>query len=200
MADQNKPKNTFEAIVDVIFNADCRQLLGGLTVLAKDLSEFLAVNAYYGADTQRFMEVFAATLNANRHFWSSLGDVEEGEERPALLYRPLEQTGMPHGFAKTATLKTFDIKPLLEKNVNQEWTRHPGWALLLAFREASRDLLWGTGGVVRQFLDTNGDDKKKLAKDIAEALAKNRFSEAAHWRPFLAQLGVVLAKVEGENR
>jgi len=61
--------NILETILDEIIDTGCQQLLAGLTILAKDLSEFLSINAYYGSDTQRFTEIYATTLSDNRFFW-----------------------------------------------------------------------------------------------------------------------------------
>lgn len=199
-------KNTLEAIIEKIHNEDRLQLLAGLTLLAKDLNEYMAVNAYYGSDTQLFNQIYASTFDANRIFWSSL-DSAPGDEnhKPegSMLYAQLEDSGMPHGFAEQALSPNFDATPLLKPkeevagvNINQEWTRHPGWALLQAFRAAFCEVLCKNGRPVRQYVDSGSDDRKKLANAIAGVLVREKFSTAAYWRPFIAQLSVLIAKTD----
>ena len=117
MPDNN---DILETIVDEIIDTGCEQLLAGLTILAKDLSEFLAVNAYYGEDTQLFTRIYATTLSTNRFFWNLINPQ---------LFDPLDDADMPSGFAERVLVSNFTMAPLLEANINQEWTRHPGWAL-----------------------------------------------------------------------
>ncbi|MCB0582636.1 MAG: hypothetical protein KDD10_25380 [Phaeodactylibacter sp.] len=182
MPDEN---NILETIIDEIIDADCQQLLAGLTILAKDMSEYLAVNAYYGKDTQRFTRVYGTTLTTNRFLWR-LAAPE--------LYRTLEEEEITDKFAERVQVSNFTMEPLLNAALNQEWTRHPGWALLLAFRQDFSDVLCQQpDGLIAPALNTTGDNREFVIS-IAHVLLEKKFSSAPHWYPLTAQLSVLIAK------
>ena len=188
-----EPSNTLEEMVEEAIPNDCKVLLASLTILAKDLAEFLAFNAFFDEPAQQFLQIYAGTLDEERFYFSRYG---------AKLFDPLSETDMPLGFADAGQTSSFSLQPLFEKNetgefvIDEEWTRLPGWALLKAFRIAYKNILCGERGPIPEFNRTGSGQTQELATNIALELREKKYPGAFHWFPFLAVLSSLIAKAD----
>lgn len=85
-------------------------------------------------------------------------------------------------------VKDFTMASLLDKSIDQEWTRHPGWALLYAFREDFADVLCQPNGLVDHFLRGGESNEREFISSVVEVLLGQKFSDKPHWYPFTVQL------------
>ncbi len=120
-------------LLEIIGEINCLSLgllWTGLTILSKDMMEFLSVGAYDSHAVTRFRQIYIKALNEDRAYWEVYGPE---------LYRPLKNiNGMPSGFAARARKGNFDISDLTQEvedvppgqePIIRKWTHYPGWEL-----------------------------------------------------------------------
>jgi hypothetical protein len=165
---------------------DEERLRAGLTVLAKDVAEYLAATAQSGKDVQLFQEVYLTALNRERAYW---------EKHGPQLFLPLDQTEpkLPSGFAQAAVKGDPDISSLGGADIIHEWTKFPGRDLLERFAGKFKETICGKDGPYEQF--NNGlIGQADLPTKIAAAILIVGLSAAAFWYPLAVYIGLLLAK------
>ena len=95
-----KTKEDFlKEIVEAAWACPDSTLFGSLTIFAKDLSEYLAINAYNCKGVTCFYEIYNKTLNEDRYFWKRCG---------IQLFQSIANSGLPNGFTEAAMTMNFE--------------------------------------------------------------------------------------------
>lgn len=207
-----------EMINEACTQEDPTTLYAIITLLAKDLIEFLAVGAYKGNDVNFFFDTYIDTLDEDRPFWLFNGPelFKRLGEAPSLSFLPdffnyyPGPTGEenPQTFAEIAIrdegkIEFEDLFPNLQRPAGDEalsWTGYPGWALTKAVRIKIRDILCERGeegqSIISNFVSGRLADNKSLALAIAEKLLETRLSDSPYWHPLAAYLGTTIMKTD----
>jgi hypothetical protein len=174
--DEDKDKQDYEY----------RLLLAGLTVLAKDVAEYLAATGHFGGDASLFQEVYTISLDSEREYWQKHG--------PG-LFLPLQEARLPSGFAAGAAAGKLDLDltPLSNANIIHDWTRYPGRDLLQQFAIKFKETICGKDGPYEKFQD-GLIGQSDLPLVIASTILTVGFSTATFWYPLAAYIGFLLTK------
>ena len=124
-------------IVEQFKDYDESLLYSGLTILSKDIAEYLATSAYPGEDKQLFLEVYTDALNVERDYWLKFGPQ---------VFQSLETAQLPQGFARAATEGRFDLAPLADRSIEHEWLMYPGKELFEKFKVKFKETICGKDG------------------------------------------------------
>lgn len=171
-------------LINQVKDYDESLLYSGLTILSKDVAEYLATSAYPGKDAQLFLEVYMDALNVERDYWSKFGPQ---------LFQSLETAQLPRGFARAATEGRVDLTPLANRNIIHEWLENPGKKLFEKFKGKFRETICGKDGPYEKFV--NGlVGQADLPLTIASAVLTAGFSIAAFWIPLVAYFSLLLIK------
>ena len=206
MDDKKKAKmhpHPYHSLLDKIQGFASSQIVAGITVLCKDLAEYLAAGGFSGTAAERFTKVYAAALNQDRWFWERFGPNLYGSMRPAPPHKPGDydpaiqiafQPPLP-SYAQEASQNDFDLHELNDARINQNWTLTPGWQLFTGFLAEFKDLL------VRQKKEINalpawsqpGDNTPYPHADhkvlkIFDLLREKGFDKRLHWIPLAMYL------------
>jgi hypothetical protein len=171
-------------LVDQAKDRDAKLLAAGLTVLAKDVAEYLAATARPEEGAQLFQELYLAGLNEERQYWEAYGPN---------LFSTLEKAGLPFGFAQAATEGKADVFLLGDRSIMHEWTTFPGRDLLKEFATKFKETICGKDGPYEKLM--NGlIGQADLPITIAGAILAVGFSAATFWYPLAVYVGLLLAK------
>lgn len=121
-------------LIEQAKNYDEALLEAGLTVLSKDVAEYLAATGRIMGEPEVFFEVYSSTMESERAY---------GEKYGSPLFSPLEQAGLPKGFAQAAVEGKPDLSPLGNKNIVHEWTMRPGKKLFEKFKIKFKETISG---------------------------------------------------------
>jgi hypothetical protein len=128
-------------------NFDTGALLGGLTVLAKDLMEYLTLRGYRGDAVDKFRNAFACVFDENRFYWEcfhpdaykrledATPPLPEGFAVRAANgdFNLFELTGrdkrivLPEGYNHTPSADERARMDAREALLDREWLRYLGW-------------------------------------------------------------------------
>ena len=171
-------------IVEQFKDYDESLLYSGLTILSKDIAEYLATSAYPGEDKRLFLEVYTDALNVERDYWSEHGSP---------LFQSLEATQLPRGFAWAATEGRSDFAPLADRSIVHEWLVNPGNNLFEKFKVKFKETICGKDGPYEKFVNglVGQDD---LPIKIASAILMTGFSMTAFWFPLVVYFSLLLIK------
>lgn len=165
MQHETELRELFKQIEDF----DEYRLYSGLTIISKDIAEYIATSAYPGEDKQLFLEVYADALNVERDYWSKFGPQ---------LFQPLETVKLPRGFARAATEGRLDLTPLADRSIIHEWPAKPGKELFEKFKVKFKETICGKDGPYEKFV--NGlVGQADLPITIASTVLSAGFSVAA---------------------
>lgn len=172
-------EHEFKWILDNIKTWDHRQLLADMTILSKDLAEYLAPRALDNAGTRVFWKSYNEVLNYDRWFWETFEEEE-------FLYKPLLDRfpDLPEYAAAAATDPTpafLNIDYLNTPELVQTWTFLKGWEFLKKYTQA----LSLNMNVLKESYTQKTDlpFEKKVLK-IFDDLRKERYPEP-FWIPLL---------------
>jgi len=171
-------------LVEQIKDYDESLLYSGLTILSKDIAEYLATSAYPGKDKQLFLEVYTDALNVERDYWAKSGPQ---------LFQPLETAQLPRGFAQAATEGILDLALLADRSLEHEWLVNPGKKLFGKYKVKFKETICGKDGPYEKFV--NGlVGQADLPIKIASAILIVGFSNAAFWLPLAVYISLLLIK------
>ena len=171
-------------LINQVKDYDESLLYSGLTILSKDVAEYVATSAYTGKETQLFFEVYRDALNVERDYWAQFGPQ---------LFQPLETAQLPRGFAQAATEGRLDLTPLADRTIVHEWLENPGKKLFEKFKAKFRETICGKDGPYEKFV--NGlVGQADLPLTIASAVLTAGFSIAAFWLPVVVYFSLLLIK------
>lgn len=177
-----KHERELNEIVEQFKDCDESLLYSGLTILSKDIAEYLATSAYPGEDKQLFLEVYTDALNVERDYWLESG-----------LFQSLETVQLPRGFARAATEGRLDLAPLADISIVHEWLVNPGNNLFEKFKVKFKETVCGKDGPYEKF--ENGlVGQADLPIKIASAVLTAGFSMAALWFPLAVYFSLLLIK------
>jgi hypothetical protein len=170
-------------IVEQFKDYDESLLYSGLTILSKDIAEYLASSAYPGEDKRLFLEVYTDALNVERYL----------SEYGPLVLQSLETAQLPRGFARAAAEGRFDLAPLADRSIEHEWLMFPGKELFEKFKVKFKETICGKDGPYEKFVNglVGQDD---LPIKIASAVLMTGFSMATFWFPLAVYFSLLLIK------
>lgn len=187
-------------IVAVAWKCPDSTLFGSLTIFAKDLSEFLAINAFNCKGVTCFYEIYNKTLNADRYFWKRCG---------SQLFQSIANSGLPNGFSEAAMAGDFEKIEFQKEETPEEpptdeapakpvlqlWLSYPGWAMFKCFRDKYKPALCdATNGIFQQFDNGTITSQEELAEKLATELLKTEFTCNTFWYPFVVYMSVLMVK------
>jgi hypothetical protein len=159
-------------------------LWAGLTILAKDAAEFVAMTGTGGEAVTRFLATYADGLDVERAYWQQYGPK---------LFVGLRDAGLPAGFAAAAQGGHADLQPLTDPAVVHEWTKFPGRTLLRRFAGKLRETICGPDGPYEKF--HNGLlQQADLPISIICATLTAGLTPATFWYPLAVYIGLLLTK------
>lgn len=177
-------KRELKELVEQVKDYDESLLYSGLTILSKDIAEYLATSAYPGKDKQLFLEVYTDALNVERDYWSEFGPQ---------VFQSLETAQLPRGFAQAATEGRLDLALLADRSIEHEWLVNPGMRLFEKFKVKFKETICGKDGPYEKFV--NGlIGQADLPITIASAVLIAGFSMAAFWLPLTVYFSLLLIK------
>ena len=179
-----KHERELKEIVEQVKDYDESLLYSGLTILSKDIAEYLATSAYPGKDKQLFLEVYTDALNVERNYW-----LEHGP----LVFASLETAQLPRGFARAATEGRFDLAPLADSSIYHEWLENPGNKLFEKFKVKFKETICGKDGPYEKF-ENELVGQADLPIKIASSVLITGFSMAAFWFPLAVYFSLLLIK------
>lgn len=208
MDDTKKMKmHPYRTLLDKIQGFDSKSIVAGITVLCKDLAEYLAAGGFSSTAAERFMKVYAKALDRDRWFWERFGPELYWSMRPAPPtdpgdFDPAVQIAfnppLP-SYAHEANQNDFDLNHLNDTRISQNWTLTPGWQLFTGFMEEFKDL------ISRQKNDINALPPKSLPSDnipypsadykvlkIFDLLREKGFDRRLHWIPLAMYLSYLI--------
>ncbi len=155
---------------------DLRVNLARLAILAKDLSEYIAVQNLEGEAVSAFRNTWFSTVNKDRLYW------EEGypwkDKNKVEVFMPLASNGLPNGMtAKVANGVTTDIDNMLcDDKIEQDWARFLGWSFFKHYSKSLGDVI-EKEITARDWEELRETDARvlKLAKKIMESYGKKAF-------------------------
>ena len=113
--------------------------LAALTIVSKNLAEFLAPGGHDKPAAKRFFKAYNDALNRDRWLWTMMG---------GQLFEPLSSSVPPlpllPNYAKEAqagNLTPDAIQKLADPKNIVDWTVFPGWYLLETYSEVFKDIL-----------------------------------------------------------
>ena len=177
---QNQGKDhEFRWILDNIKTWDHRQLLADLTILSKDLAEYLAPRALTGPGADVFWQSYLEVLNHDRWFW----EMFEEEE---FLYKPLLDRfpDLPEYAAAAAMDPTpafLNIDYLKTPELVQTWTFVKGWEFLKKYIQTLSVNVAAMKAAYEQATDLSFEEK---VLQIFDKLRQERYPEP-FWIPLL---------------
>lgn len=171
-------------LVEQVKDYDESLLYSGLTILSKDIAEYIATSAYPGEDKRLFLEVYTDALNVERDYWSEYGPQ---------VFQSLETAQLPRGFARAATEGRIDITPLADRSIEREWLVNPGKKIFEKFKVKFKETICGKDGPYEKFV--NGlVGQADLPITIASAVLTVGFSMATFWFPLAVYFSLLLIK------
>ncbi|MCC7505856.1 MAG: hypothetical protein IT259_11170 [Saprospiraceae bacterium] len=208
MDDKKKAKmHPYRSLLDKIQTFDSKLIIAGVTVLCKDLAEYLAAGGFAGTAAEGFMRVYAQSLHHDRWFWERYGPQLYWSMRPAAPappgdYDPAVQIAfnppLP-SYAHEASQNDFDLHELNSARIDQNWTLIPGWQLFNAFLEAHASVL------SKYKTEINALPPKPLPGDptpypdtdykvlkIFDVLREKVFDRRLHWIPLAMYLSYLI--------
>jgi hypothetical protein len=141
--EKKTPEHKYRWLLDTITGwgtptpgLNTRLALTALTLVSKNLAEYLAPGGHVEPAAGRFFKSYNAALNRDRWLWQEMG---------GQLFEPLSVTppALPN-FAKLAAEGNFNaalVKPLADPGNVSDWTVFPGWYLLETYSEVLQDIL-----------------------------------------------------------
>jgi hypothetical protein len=163
---------------------DEQLLTAGLTVLSKDLAEYLASTGRIKGEPEAFLDVYASVMDSDRSF----------EAYGSPLFLPLEQAGLPKGFAQAAAEGKPDLSPLGDRSrIVHEWTFHPGKKLFEKFKAKFKETICGKDGPYEQF-QNKLLGQAGLPATIVTSIIAAGFSVATVMIPLLVYFALLLVK------
>lgn len=202
MDDTKKTKmHPYRSLLEKIQGFDSKSIVAGITVLCKDLAEYLAAGGFSGPAADRFMKVYSKALDQDRWFWERFGPELYWSMRPT----PPADPGDPPvqiafnpplpSYAHQANQNDFNLNHLNDARISQNWTLTPGWQLFTGFLDEFKDL------ISRQKNDINALPPKLLPTDttpypsadykvlkIFDLLREKGFDRRLHWIPLVMYL------------
>jgi len=171
-------------LVEQVKDYDESLLYSGLTILSKDIAEYLATSAYPGEDKQLFLEIYTDALNVERGYYLKSGPQ---------LFQSLETAQLPRGFAWAATEGRLDLAPLADRSIEREWLVNSGKNLFEKFKVKFKDTICGNDGPYEKFMK-GLVGQADLPITIASAILIAGFSMAAFWLPLAVYFSLLLIK------
>jgi hypothetical protein len=171
-------------LVDQAKDRDDRLLCAGLTVLAKDVAEYLATTGKGGNDVRLFQDVYSEALSTERGYW---------EQNGPQVFLSLQEAGLPRGFAAAFVAGQADLSALSDQAIVHEWTKFPGRDLLSKFCVKFRETLCGKDGPYEK-LEENLLGQADLPVTIATTIRTAGLSAATFWYPLAVYVGLLLSK------
>lgn len=160
-------------------------LLAGLSVLAKDTADYINESGITDDPTEVFRDTYLDLLNYDRYYW---------EKFYPDLFLPLAEAGLPHGIVRKASKCEFDLSPLSKVEIEQEWTRAPGWHFFETYTgKIVGDIVgdhtlekWKQGFFNRKDPKTQREiDPFETFKALAEKLARRGKFGPNFWYPLI---------------
>ena len=173
-----------EELLEQVKDFDEDLLYSGLTILSKDIAEYLATSAYPGKEKELFLDVFTEAMNVDRDYWLNSGPQ---------VFRSLETSELPRGFASAATEDRLDLAPLADRDNIHEWLMNPGMKIFEKFKEKFKETICGKDGPYEKFMD-GLIDQADLPITIASSVLTAGFSMATFWFPLAIYLSLLLIK------
>ncbi len=167
------------------WSEDENVLFSGLTVLSKDLAEYLATTGRTAGEAKPFLEAYSEAMDMERLYW---------EKNGSSLFMPLEKVGLPNGFAEAAEKGTLDMTPLGNQSIVHEWTRNPGRKLLEKFKVKFKETICGKDGPYEKLQNKLLGQADLPAAIVASILTAGTISMAAFWIPLLVYIALLLTK------
>lgn len=210
MDDKKKAKlHPYRSLLDKIQTFDSKLIVAGITVLCKDLAEYLAAGGFASQAAERFIKIYMKGLDKDRWFWERFGPELYWSMRPAAPVPPGDfdpavqiafNPPLP-SYAHEANQNDFDLHELNNNRICQNWTLTPGWQLFNGFLEEFREL------ISRQKNEINALPPKPLPGDptpypdndykvlkIFDLLREKGFDRRLHWIPLLMYLSYLIVE------
>jgi len=193
-------KDTIKELSCFSFCSQCALM----TVFAKDLGEYITTNVIEGEAVQFFQETYTGAISPDRFYWYKC---EDGH-----LFNSIRTVDLKikskfeissNRFAETFNgIKKYEIEPedeeeddanakifqIDQSELNHEWLRYPGWAMVRTFRKIlekeKNDL---------SLYDFDGS-KNEQALKLAKALLDHHLTEDQYWYPFVATMSILLTE------
>jgi hypothetical protein len=169
MSKINQEKGLKE-IYNQVKGLDRKMLLAGLTVLVKDTADFIHTSGLQDEATEEFRLVYLDLMNHDRPYWWVAGPE---------LYQELPEAWKVNNIVRNASECNFNLRPLLNTAINQEWTRGPGWYFFKIYSNNIKDALMEIG---RLRYKKRVEEKKEGIPDPNKVFKvedlKNEFSKA----------------------
>lgn len=177
-------------------------LLSGLTILAKDTTSYLTANGVDNEMAEGFRLAYLDMLRQNRYYWEQFGPY---------LYLPLNEAGLPDGFASGAANCKADLQPLTECDLETEWLRAPGWHFFQTYsgqrrNDILRDITLaelkaafceGRNPYEREATEScirESSDPYKPIAGVVERLTESDRQWNAFWYPVMLYLALLLQR------
>lgn len=206
-------KDPLEYILEQINPLSLGLLWTGLTILSKDMIEFLAIGAYNGDAVTRFRKIYIKTLNDDRPYWEVYGPD---------LFKPLSEIEeLPSGFTWRAKNGDFDLEELTTEALIEDCSHHlhyVGWELskqaglglrAAICREDPEESISANAGMeqllVEEKTDTPTEQEVEPTRQqeetlkLARKILKYGFSEATFWYPITVYIAHLLVRTGYEH-
>jgi hypothetical protein len=162
------------------------QLYAGLTVLARDMHDYLSQNPR--SDSMNFEEIVTEVRLEDRA-WYRQGAFP--------IYEGQDVSQLPTGLAAKAATGDPTVRGLGEPAIVHEWTVKPGKKLFLKFvakfGSKLKETICGKEGPYEQF-NKGLLGQKSLPTTIAASILTVGFSSATFWYPLAIYIAILLVK------
>lgn len=198
----------YRSLLEKIQAYDRSLIVSGITVLCKDLAEYLAAGGFSSPASERFLRVYGSVLDHDRWFWERFGPELYWSMRPApptppgaddLAVQIAFNPALP-SYAHEADQNNFDLYELNKVRIRQNWTLTPGWQLFTGFLTEFRELLTRQKSEINALptqppqpddtLPIPHADYKTLK--IFDLLREKGFDKRLHWIPLVMYLSYLV--------
>jgi hypothetical protein len=188
----NDQKNTtqdhpFKWFLDKIKTWENHQLLAALTILSKDMAEYLAPGGWSGTGQDVFWKSYLEVLNNDRWFWEQFPEESN-------LYKPLHTrfSDLPQpGFAAMAaadpSAASLNVDPLNLPELLQTWTLVKGWEFL---KKYTNTLSVNVNDLKQKYIQSSNLSFEERVLQIFDQL-QQRYQEP-YWIPLIMFVSYLL--------